>query len=693
MGTVYCATDPRIGRRVAIKVLTGPYSDNPDFLARFYREAVCTANLQHQNIVTVYELGDQDGYPFLVMEYLEGESLDSLISSSRALQISEKLEIIAQVCAGLQYAHQQGVIHRDIKPANIVVLKDGTPKIVDFGVAQMPGKRLTRVGQVVGSLCYMSPEQLAANTELDCRTDVYSAGVVLFQLLTGALPFESKDAASTIFKIANGPRPSLGDFISNYPVELDSINQKALAKDREHRYSSAEEFGSDLARLQQQLNEDKLSRCLDDARAAIHRRNFEAARQQLAQVQKIDRRNRRAKQVSNELQKAVEAERRSQQASKLRLDVEEALVRKDFDSAKDRLRQAEALQADRDALQSLKNSIVEAERRATSFEQQMSRAHLAFQRGELEKARQAVEQALALQPGEVSAKELAVIIARRLETSTARSGDLIKRTKKSVMAGNLVEKAVADAELMLSMGRLREAEAVLSRVIRETLFVPAELRSRVEAVRQELERQTLNPRSGSNQQPAIFEQIPGPNSNDSLVVDKPIGAVSDARVAEFVAGPNSSTPSMEVASPQPARERWTAGFIPRSSWLWVGFVAAAVALTSGLAWTTWRKTVKFDKATARQHSSAPQNQAPYVEINAEPWGTVKQIFPQNGGSVLETNDLTPLRIKLNPGHYVIRVEGPNQQSQTVDVNVPDHGGQSYFVFFGRPDIDKLIATQ
>ena len=310
MGTVYCATDPRIGRRVAIKVLAGDYREDPDLLARFYREAKCTGSLQHQNIVTVYELGDQDGVPYLVMQYLEGESLDVIISDRRPLQISEKLGIMVQVCNGLNYAHQQGVIHRDIKPANIMVLKDGTAKIVDFGIAQAPGKRLTRKGQLVGSFYYMSPEQLNGNLELDLRTDVYSAGVVLFQLLTGSLPFEGKDTASTLYKIVHGPRPPLSDFLTGYPAELDTISRKALAIDREDRYASAEDFAFDLTRLRQQLEQALLASCLQQAVVAIERRTFDEAKQQLMQALKIDTHNTKARQLLYELQKAVEAERR-----------------------------------------------------------------------------------------------------------------------------------------------------------------------------------------------------------------------------------------------------------------------------------------------------------------------------------------------------------------------------------------------
>ena len=214
MGTVFRGMDPRIGRQVAIKMLTVAEQD-PDILARFYREAKYTGSLQHQNIVTVYELGHQDGIPYLVMEYLEGMSLEAMIGSGRPIPVAEKLGIILQVCSGLTYAHKHNLVHRDIKPANIMILGDGTVKIVDFGIALLGHSQLTRTGHVVGSLNYMSPEQLNGNVEVDARTDVYSTGVVLFQLLTGVLPFEGGSTAATLRKIVQDPPPSLGRYLQD----------------------------------------------------------------------------------------------------------------------------------------------------------------------------------------------------------------------------------------------------------------------------------------------------------------------------------------------------------------------------------------------------------------------------------------------------------------------------------------------
>src|SRR5579864_4517892 len=286
MGTVFKATDPRIGRSVAIKVLTAA-ADDPDLLLRFYREAKYTGSLQHQNIVTVYELGHQDGIPYLVMEYLEGVSLEALIASGRPMPIAEKLRIILQVCSGLAYAHKRDLVHRDIKPANIVLVENGTAKIVDFGIARLGGNRLTKTGHIVGSLNYMSPEQLNGNVELDLRTDLYSTGVVLFQLLTGVLPFDSGSTAGTLRKIVQDPAPPLAAHLKDCLPELEAIVQKALAKNRDDRYASAEEFAVDIARVQQRYERQMLTEYLKQAAESLQRKDFAAAREQVLQVLRV----------------------------------------------------------------------------------------------------------------------------------------------------------------------------------------------------------------------------------------------------------------------------------------------------------------------------------------------------------------------------------------------------------------------
>jgi serine/threonine protein kinase len=211
MGVVYEARDPYLDRRVAIKMITGGFAENPDMRKRFFREAQSLGSLQHSNIVTVFDLGDHEGNPYLVMEYLEGEGLDIALSSRRQFGLLDKMTIIIQVCHGLSYVHRRGVIHRDIKPANIMLCKDGGVKIFDFGIAHGGDQTVTRTGELLGTLKYMAPEQINSKST-DSRADIFATGVVLYQLITNHLPFEGDNTATTILKIVHEPPPPLRTF-------------------------------------------------------------------------------------------------------------------------------------------------------------------------------------------------------------------------------------------------------------------------------------------------------------------------------------------------------------------------------------------------------------------------------------------------------------------------------------------------
>ena len=197
-GRVFSALDATVGRVVAIKVLNAP--GDPALVKRFQVEAKTVANLHHKNIVTVHEYGEEDGVPYLVMEYLNGTTLLDLIAQ-RSLSLLEKLEIMSEVAEGLHYAHEHGITHRDVKPANIMRLTDGSVKIMDFGIARFGAQtaRLTQSGLLIGSLMYMAPEQF--NGTADALTDVFGYGVTFYELLTGKNPFANADPVVIIFKI------------------------------------------------------------------------------------------------------------------------------------------------------------------------------------------------------------------------------------------------------------------------------------------------------------------------------------------------------------------------------------------------------------------------------------------------------------------------------------------------------------
>lgn len=247
MGVVYKAVDPLIDRIVAVKTidLNLSQAELADFEERFYREAKSAGRLNHPNIVTIYDIGKTDHTAYMAMEFLEGQQLAQLLNANIALSINKIARIVAQVADGLSYAHKNGVVHRDIKPANIMLAENGVVKITDFGIARMPTGSRTQVGLVLGSPKYMAPEQVVGE-EVDGRSDVFSLGVVLYEMLTGQAPFDGDNISTIMYRILNetpAPPSSLNARVSK---SLDKVVLKALAKQPQDRYQDAKELGQRL---------------------------------------------------------------------------------------------------------------------------------------------------------------------------------------------------------------------------------------------------------------------------------------------------------------------------------------------------------------------------------------------------------------------------------------------------------------
>jgi serine/threonine protein kinase len=254
MGEVYKAHDPLIGRLVALKTITKGLAGRPDLLERFNQEARSAGTLQHPNIVTIYELGQEGETPFIAMEFLEGESLESLIERRATLSIQEKLNHIIPVCRALNFAHKRGVIHRDIKPANVMLTKEGRIKVVDFGIARQIDSNLTQTDSIMGTLAYMSPQQIRGE-RADARSDVWATGVMLYELLTFRRPFDGANQAALVLNISKDDvlPPSIKTVVPDCSPALEALVDKMLAKDVQQRYQNMEQvlnaFESVLQRL------------------------------------------------------------------------------------------------------------------------------------------------------------------------------------------------------------------------------------------------------------------------------------------------------------------------------------------------------------------------------------------------------------------------------------------------------------
>lgn len=249
MGTVYKAVDETLGREVAVKVLNADLLA-PDRVARFKAEAVTLARLSHPHIAHVYELASSGESLLMVMECIQGETLEQLVARHGPLPIDRAVRIVAQVLDGLQHAHRAGIVHRDLKPANLMVTASGDVKVMDFGIARVQGAtRLTGEGYMLGTPAYMAPEQVRGD-EVDARTDLYAMGVVLYQLVTGRLPFEADTTVAMIQKQLNEPPTPARQHRSDLPPWLDDVLARALAKSPAERFQSSEDLRLALLRYQ-----------------------------------------------------------------------------------------------------------------------------------------------------------------------------------------------------------------------------------------------------------------------------------------------------------------------------------------------------------------------------------------------------------------------------------------------------------
>jgi serine/threonine protein kinase len=252
MGVVYRAHDTLLERTVAVKVISAPIDQNAELRERFFREARAAGQLSHKNIITIHDLGEEEGQPYLAMEFLEGQDLLARMAATPPLSVRRKLDIAIEICEGLNYAHIHGVIHRDIKPGNIFVTDSGAVKILDFGLARLVTSELTRSNMMMGTLNYMAPEQIRGE-RVDHRADIFSTGVVLYELLSGKRAFEGDSFASTLYKILQESPRSLRELDATLPMEMIAIVERALTKQRDERYQHTSEMLQELTTYRQQV--------------------------------------------------------------------------------------------------------------------------------------------------------------------------------------------------------------------------------------------------------------------------------------------------------------------------------------------------------------------------------------------------------------------------------------------------------
>jgi predicted Ser/Thr protein kinase len=449
MGIVYRGEDRLIGRDVAIKTLT---EVTEELRERFYMEAR-SGILSHPNIVTVYELGEHEGSPFIAMEYIAGESLEAMLRTRRRLSLLEAISIIEQLCAGLGYAHGHGVLHRDVKPANVLVQPDGRVTIVDFGIARLVDQthQLTKTDALLGTFHYIAPERLKGEAS-DGRADVWSVGIILYEILTGELPFKGKDISS-LYRVIYEPYVPLQDHVPDIPEGISRVLDRALAKEVEDRYATTEEMAFDLQVVADTLKHDRVATLLESARRLAAERQFASARTILLQAQRIDPGNTDAKLLIVEVQEQLSQLQRGEQLRQIVEQAQNALGDRRWDDAITFFQQAQKLDTD---------NVLQLEGRLQDVQEQKKlqqtvialweQASTARSLGDLEHAQECLGQALQIDGRNTDLRNAHAVLLRE-----------IKRKRESEQVEALLRSAresYSNQEYAAALGQLRQAAEI-----------------------------------------------------------------------------------------------------------------------------------------------------------------------------------------------------------------------------------------
>ncbi|MGA9797672.1 MAG: protein kinase [Terriglobales bacterium] len=405
MGIVYRARDPLINRLVALKTITAGLAENPNLLERFYREAQSAGGLQHPNIVTIYDMGEESGTPYIAMELIEGESLEQLISARPDVPLSLKLNYAIQACRAFDYAHKRGIVHRDIKPANVMLSKDGTVKVVDFGIARVLESSKTQTGMLMGTFAYMSPEQYHGE-HADERSDIWSFGVLLFELLTYQRPFSGDAPAALMNKICQQEPTPLHDVAPECPPELEAVMQRIFQKVPADRYQTMEDLLVELDPICKSFQSATVLKLVEQGSDLVKQGNFTQARDVLRQALQIESTNTQARslleKVNLELKRALIRPKAQQFVEKGM----ELLAQGKLQEARVEAENALKLDTNFEAAQELKKRVQQELDRYRLIAEYLDTAKLRLAEGLPEMAEEPLAKVLQLEPSNKTAQVL-----------------------------------------------------------------------------------------------------------------------------------------------------------------------------------------------------------------------------------------------------------------------------------------------
>ena len=451
MGVVYKARDPLIGRLVALKTVTPDLVSNPEILTRFYREAQSAGTLQHPNIVTVFDLGEFEGHPYIAMEFVEGESLQSIIARRAQIPLAAKLKLAEQVCLGLDHAHKNGIVHRDVKPGNILVKNDGTVKVVDFGIVHLETTTLTKTGMFMGTIQYASPEQLNEG-HVDGRSDLWSVVCVIYELISFKKPFDGSNFGAIVGKILTSEPEPLSRCCPGVPAEMDNLIAKGLKKNVGERYQSLDELLADLEPIGQSLQRSLIGDLLVEARQMKEKGDLNGAQEKVRAILILDRTQGEAKHLNSEITAELHRLSSLPKVRELVSAGEQAFNRGQYADAIRALAEALELNPNDTQARSLKE-------RAAREQDRLRRVHEALTAGQK-----------ALKQGDLTGAELELQKVLELDQNNPQASSLlteIQRDRLSREKDFRLKEVLWKADNLVSEGKYNEAQRELAALQKE----------------------------------------------------------------------------------------------------------------------------------------------------------------------------------------------------------------------------------
>ena len=424
MGIVYRGKDPFIGRTVAIKTITGNFTDNPDLLERFYREARAAGGLQHPNIVTIYDMGEDNGTPYIAMELLEGDDLGHMVEKEREeggtpVPASIKLSYIVQVCRALEYAHKRNIVHRDIKPGNIVVTNEGTVKVVDFGIARLTDTSSTSSGMLIGTIDYMSPEQIRGE-KVDGRSDIWAVGVMTYEVLAYVKPFQGGNITAVMFAIVSQDPKSIRELRPDLPPELDDVLRRIFKKEPGERYQNMEELLGELEPIARKMQQESVGVLVTQSENLFNQGDLQRAKELLKQALVLDTSHMHAKTLLDKVNSAIRVSEVQPKLREIVANAEKQFQAGNFDEARREADAALHLDSNFQPARELLSKVQEAALQAQLVEKGMREARQRVAEGGLTEAEQCLEQVLKAQPDNQEAQALRKQITEEKERRTKR---------------------------------------------------------------------------------------------------------------------------------------------------------------------------------------------------------------------------------------------------------------------------------